>query len=55
MDFAHVRQRLHAFSGRLGRSADAAGEEDSGLERSSGSRSAAADLRSMSSLGAGRR
>ena len=55
MDFAHVRQRLHAFAGRMGRSAGAAGEESSSLERSSASRNAAAGLRSMSSLGAGRR
>ena len=36
-------------------SAGAAGEESSSLERSSASRDAAAGLRSMSSLGAGRR
>jgi hypothetical protein len=54
MDFAHVRQRLHAFAGRLSRSA-AVGGESSSLERSSASRDSAAGLRSMSSLGAGRR
>jgi hypothetical protein len=55
MDFAHVRQRLHAFAGRISRSAGATGDESSSLERASASRDAAAGLRSMSSLGAGRR
>ena len=55
MDFAHVRQRLHAFAGRLGRSAGRRASSGSGIERSSASRDAAAGLRSMSSLGAGRR
>jgi hypothetical protein len=55
MDFAHVRQRLHAFACRLSRADGAAGEHGSGIERSSASRDAAAGLRSMSSLGAGRR
>ena len=55
MDFAHVRQRLHAFAGRLSRAAETAGGESSGLERSSASREASAGLRSMHSLGAGRR
>ena len=55
MDFAHVRQRLHAFAGRIGRSAEAAGDESARIERSAGSRHASAGLRSMNSLGAGRR
>ena len=55
MDFAHVRQRLHAFAGRFSRAAGAAGEESSIVERSSAFRDATAGLRSMHSLGAGRR
>jgi hypothetical protein len=55
MDFAHVRQRLHAFAGRINRSAGAAGEESSSIARSSASRDTSAGLRSMNSLGAGRR
>ena len=55
MDFAHVRQRLHAFAGRLHRSAGVAGDESARLERAVASRDAAAGLRSMHSLGAGRR
>jgi len=54
MDFAHVRQRLHAFAGRIGRSANAAGDESARLERLAASRHAS-PLRVMNSIGAGRR
>jgi hypothetical protein len=54
MHYVHVRQRLHAFAGRLDRSA-AAGDESTRPERITASRDALAGLRAMNSLGAGRR
>ena len=55
MDHVHVRQRLQAFAARLRRAAGPAGHERSGEERAAATREASVGLRSMNTLGAGRR
>ena len=55
MDHVHVRQRLEAFAARFRRSADPAGEESARLDRAAARRQTSAGLRSMNTLGAGRR
>ena len=55
MDHVHVRQGLQAFAARFRRAASPAGDESSGMERAAATREAAVGLRSMNTLGAGRR
>ena len=55
MDHVHVRQRLEAFAARFRRSADPAGGESAQLDRDAARRQTSAGLRSMNTLGAGRR
>jgi hypothetical protein len=55
MDHVHVRQRIEAFAARFRRSANPAGEESARLARAAASHQTSASLRSMNTLGAGRR